>query len=242
MALITSLQCGVPTELTTQPHFCSAGHPCIIPVNPFPTSTCNWKAPNLWNNFHHHCHCHHILLANFGKYTIPICLPTFSFVYLLMWAVAHSVYCMFYWQMFHVRSMAKCKTAVTPLLTHWSYCSLALSHRDIVIWNHVVYVQSTAIITWSNTTWFGTYTALQWQRQNICQKVYAIEDILDFFCFTNYPTTFLQGRAVQTARSLEEGLKYVRTLQTTEVAFDENNGHLVHLVGPLRTTKVGNAT
>ena len=26
-------------------------------------------------------------------------------------------------------SMAKCKTAVTPLLTHWSYCSLVLSHR-----------------------------------------------------------------------------------------------------------------
>ena len=26
-------------------------------------------------------------------------------------------------------SMANCKTAGTPLLTHWSYCSLALSHR-----------------------------------------------------------------------------------------------------------------
>ena len=26
-------------------------------------------------------------------------------------------------------SMAWCKTAVTPLLMHWSYCSLALSHR-----------------------------------------------------------------------------------------------------------------
>ena len=25
-------------------------------------------------------------------------------------------------------SMAQCKTAVTPLLTHWSYCSLLLSH------------------------------------------------------------------------------------------------------------------
>ena len=25
-------------------------------------------------------------------------------------------------------TMAQCKTAVTPLLTHWSYCSLALSH------------------------------------------------------------------------------------------------------------------
>ena len=44
-------------------------------------------------------------------------------------------------------SMAYCKTAVTPLLTHWSYCSLALSHgydgtvynvaaapRQIVFW------------------------------------------------------------------------------------------------------------
>ena len=25
--------------------------------------------------------------------------------------------------------MTQCKTAVTPLLTHWSYCSLALSHQ-----------------------------------------------------------------------------------------------------------------
>ena len=28
-------------------------------------------------------------------------------------------------------SMAQRKTAVTPLLTHWSYCSIALSHRYI---------------------------------------------------------------------------------------------------------------
>ena len=26
-------------------------------------------------------------------------------------------------------SMTQCKTAVTPLLMHWSYCSLVLSHR-----------------------------------------------------------------------------------------------------------------
>ena len=34
--------------------------------------------------------------------------------------------------------MAQCKTAVTPLLKHWSYCSLALSHRydDVVKWKH----------------------------------------------------------------------------------------------------------
>ena len=31
----------------------------------------------------------------------------------------------FWW----LSTTAKCKTAVTPLLMHWSYCSLALSHR-----------------------------------------------------------------------------------------------------------------
>ena len=29
-------------------------------------------------------------------------------------------------------SMAQYKTAVSPLLTHWRYCSLALSHRHIL--------------------------------------------------------------------------------------------------------------
>ena len=29
-------------------------------------------------------------------------------------------------------SMAKCKTVVTTMLTNWSYCSLALSHRRLV--------------------------------------------------------------------------------------------------------------
>ena len=38
------------------------------------------------------------------------------------------------------KSMAQCKTAVTPLLMHWSYCSLALSHRNVqhaaTTWSH----------------------------------------------------------------------------------------------------------
>ena len=29
-----------------------------------------------------------------------------------------------------IRSMALCKNALTPLLTHWSYCSVALSHLN----------------------------------------------------------------------------------------------------------------
>ena len=50
--------------------------------------------------------------------------------------------------------------------------------------------------------------------------------------------SLLQGRAVQTARSLEEGLKSVVTLGSAEVVFEENNGKLVHLSGPLQTDKV----
>ena len=46
-----------------------------------------------------------------------------------------------YLETIHI-SMAWCKTAVTPLLTHWSYCSLAPSHRYIIqkccAWIHVL--------------------------------------------------------------------------------------------------------
>ena len=35
-------------------------------------------------------------------------------------------------QEFWYRGLAWCKTAVTPLLMHWSYCSLARSHQCIV--------------------------------------------------------------------------------------------------------------
>ena len=30
------------------------------------------------------------------------------------------------------KSMALCKTVVTPLITHWSYCSIALSYQNIL--------------------------------------------------------------------------------------------------------------
>ena len=35
------------------------------------------------------------------------------------------------------KSMAWCKTAVSPLLTHWRYCSLALSHRNVKYGNDI---------------------------------------------------------------------------------------------------------
>ena len=48
-----------------------------------------------------------------------------------------------------------------------------------------------------------------------------------------------QGRTVQTARSLEEGLELVIPLHTTEVAFEHHNGKLIHLTGQLKTDEVG---
>ncbi|XP_070191992.1 transmembrane protein 43-like isoform X2 [Littorina saxatilis] len=44
-----------------------------------------------------------------------------------------------------------------------------------------------------------------------------------------------EGRAVQTAQSLDEGLSKLLSLHTTDVAFENNNGHLVFLQGTLHT-------
>ena len=51
-----------------------------------------------------------------------------------------------YFKRYHVwyKSLVKCKVAVSPLLTHWRYCSLALSHRNNIIhqkiwWNEISY-------------------------------------------------------------------------------------------------------
>ena len=43
---------------------------------------------------------------------------------------------------------------------------------------------------------------------------------------------------MQTAKSLDEGLKAVVPLGSAQVLFDENSGTLVHLTGPLQTAKV----
>jgi len=45
-----------------------------------------------------------------------------------------------------------------------------------------------------------------------------------------------EGRAVLTAVSLDEGLRDVTVPETTDVVFDENNGKLVLVTGPIRIT------
>ena len=52
--------------------------------------------------------------------------------------------------------------------------------------------------------------------------------------------SFFQGRAVQTALSLDEGLKQVFSLQVIDQINPENQNRLVHLTGPLQTQRVRN--
>ena len=40
-----------------------------------------------------------------------------------------------YETMLYAISMAYCKTAVTPLLSHWIYCSLILIHRHVLLYS-----------------------------------------------------------------------------------------------------------
>lgn len=47
-----------------------------------------------------------------------------------------------------------------------------------------------------------------------------------------------EGRAVQTAQSLDEGLSSVIPLDRASVVFDSNHGKLIHLTGQLRTDRV----
>ena len=53
-----------------------------------------------------------------------------------------------------VKSMAKCKTAVTPLLMQWSYCSLALSHGSLLdSWHWQWYRYRGGMHLWLNSLW-----------------------------------------------------------------------------------------
>uniref|UniRef100_A0A8D0HMQ1 Transmembrane protein 43 n=1 Tax=Sphenodon punctatus TaxID=8508 RepID=A0A8D0HMQ1_SPHPU len=52
-----------------------------------------------------------------------------------------------------------------------------------------------------------------------------------YLLFTN------EGRALKTARSLEEGLSLVVSLDNIQILSEQNEGKLVHLSGPLRTSK-----
>lgn len=54
-----------------------------------------------------------------------------------------------------------------------------------------------------------------------------------WFCFS-----WLQGRALRTAKSLDEGLSLVIPLDSIHSVSQQNEGRLVHLAGSLSTSKV----
>ena len=75
-----------------------------------------------------------------------------------------------YWYNFKYISMALCKPVVTLLLTHWSFCSLALSHRYVVCKKHSVCVWCIdfhdAQIAWQSAGHTFSYEKTQWLCQD----------------------------------------------------------------------------
>ena len=110
--------------------------------------------------------------------------------------------------------MASCKTAVTPLLTHWSYCSLALSHRykHISIFYHFSTLKSHKHLflednndlliqhtcTQYHGWWYPHDLAIQWDHQQpwywpTVKSQYKAHQIPKFECFlSNLATVFVQ--------------------------------------------------
>lgn len=91
-----------------------------------------------------------------------------------------------------------------------------------------------------NTPRMDSHTKVSYRRNtgyfervggSCCGAVFGILLLL-----SGFPLLFWnEGRAVQTAKSLDEGLKSVMELPTSEMILDGNNNKLVHMSGPLKT-------
>ncbi len=77
------------------------------------------------------------------------------------------------------------------------------------------------------------WNEVRWQLLKIFSLISSSMNTSKSNCFCTQ-----QGRAVRTARSLAEGLSSVIPLATTEVAFEHNDGKLVHATGQLQTDQV----
>ena len=73
-----------------------------------------------------------------GQNSTPMCFCLYPKLFVLIPAISRSLTDPWYMkgQKAAIILMAERKTAVTPLLTHWSYCSLTLSHRYYLSWTH----------------------------------------------------------------------------------------------------------
>ena len=82
-------------------------------------------------------------------------------------------------------SIALCKTAVTTLLTHWSYCSPALSHRYLIsgyqnngrFWRKAVASCRSA----STYQWVGYLFPQTSRRPGFCALPTRIEEVNFYF-------------------------------------------------------------
>ncbi|CAH1784094.1 unnamed protein product, partial [Owenia fusiformis] len=94
-----------------------------------------------------------------------------------------------------------------------------------------------------NTMNQDSYTRVSYRRNpNFFERVgnSCVGIVVGFLLITG--AVFLlfwnEGRAVQTSKSLDEGLDNVVQLKTVDVAFEHNNGKLVYLSGSLKTSEI----
>ena len=76
------------------------------------------------------------------------------------------VWSLFYICYIHITSMAKCKTAVSPMLTHWRYHSLTLNHRYVVSCSEKPYYEDIL--------------------KNIKHTIYNYHSVLCFYLFNSF--------------------------------------------------------
>ena len=94
-------------------------------------------------------------------------------------------------------SMALCKTAVTPVLTHWSYCSLALSHWIIgnaytapLLWSAPQNEHISHLLGLSNMQ-LTIHWLFDFKPHSMCTR--PVTDLLQAFCLMSnsyVPTYF----------------------------------------------------
>lgn len=89
-----------------------------------------------------------------------------------------------------------------------------------------------------NMTWGWIYKHTLWSSEHFSANIFHKILLYHWFSTTWFCFSWLQGRALRTAKSLDEGLSLVIPLDSIHSVSQQNEGRLVHLAGALATSKV----
>lgn len=89
-----------------------------------------------------------------------------------------------------------------------------------------------------NMPWGWIYKCSLWSSDHLSASLFHKILLCHWFSTMLFCFFWLQGRALRTARSLDEGLSLVIPLHSIHTVSQQNEGRLVHLAGALSTSKV----